>query len=135
MFIGIWFILDGFYLMVFGVATFKLNCVITYLILMAYFFIYLIGVNSGSFLISIIIVFIIGTTLIVLFVVYYKDLDPFAYYTFYGLAFSALGLLIINIVFVLSGAETELLPLILLTFCLACFLLGWFLAYCVFVKT
>ena len=134
MFIGVWFILNGFYLIIFGVATFKLNCLITYLVLMAYFFTYVIAVNSGSMILAIIVVFVIGSTLIIIFIVKYKDIDPFAYFTFYGLAFSAFGLLITNIVFVASEAEIELLPIILLSLCLFFFLLGFFLAACVFER-
>ena len=135
MFIGVWFILNGFYLIIFGVATFKLNCLITYLVLMAYFFTYVIAVNSGSMILAIIVVFVIGATLIIIFIVKYKDIDPFAYFTFYGLAFSAFGLLITNIVFVATEAEIELLPIILLSLCLFFFLLGFFLAACVFERT
>ena len=135
MFIGVWFILNGFYLILFGVATFKLNCLITYLVLLTYFFTYVIAINTGSMVLGIIVVFVIVSTLIVIFIVYYKDLDPFAYYSFYGLTFAAFGLFIINIIFVATEADLELLPLILIMFCFGCFLLGFFLAACVFEKT
>lgn len=131
-FMGVWFMIQGFYLIVLGTVIYKISTILTFFVVSIYFLTYLVAINANSLLLAIIVSLIFFGTLAFIVWCFYVHVG----FTFnilnWSIGFAIIGLIIIDSVFIFGDIKTDGLALIILLTVSGFFLIGFLLSISVF---